>query len=712
MALKGWLDAGKCLLGFHQGDWALEAPNRCVLVQTCERCRAVSQRVEHIWLEWAYAAVEGCELSRKCSRCREAEQRTEHQWGAWAYRQDGSCEQGMECEQCHVLAEETRIEHPWGVWEYSERNRAPLRSCNRCGLRASYFADQAAQQGESSADELDEALDKVQEAISDDKAIEEMIARAERTTAGSQSELREPEPSGNDDSDWQRQGVAMLRQLYQSQIGAGQIASERQLLLTSILAELDDAIGKATPSLADKQIKARRVQDLILRMRDALTNPSRSQPAETPAAGSRLAALAALHKDLHRYVITENSEAILTGEEGKAGMMLMGRLSQSREAIAALPASADPLKLEVESLRQLALDIRNFSLRHHLTLAQPVWPSRTIAQNPNAVFYSGGSQIGELIAPVCQSLGLHRLVPQPHQEPASLRWDQLRESAVAVFDFTSYKRSATLEEASFVAAIAYELGIAFALGRAVVIVATETQDLPFDLDIEPIRLRNGAPDSDALSLALDHALYRLQRGGAGSSVQQSVRYLRGRFGAHSDFHVRLSLDTLDAETVRDPIKTRLLIASTLGFLGAEAPHILLPVWPGDYPDPAAQRCFHVTAFGPAWANNTMKLVKDSCSANTVYVRGDQVLAPDILRSIWDEICHATHVVVDLTGLNANVALELGIAHALGRNVLLISQDQQPERYFRAVAKHRLHRYVLDTSAGAAALKETLHKFLA
>jgi hypothetical protein len=94
-----------------------------------------------------------------------------------------------------------------------------------------------------------------------------------------------------------------------------------------------------------------------------------------------------------------------------------------------------------------------------------------------------------------------------------------------------------------------------------------------------------------------------------------------------------------------------------------------------------------------------------------YIRGDQVLDPDVLRSIWDEICRATHVVVDLTGLNANVALELGIAHTLGRNVLLISQDQQPERYFRAIAKHRIHRYALDSASSVDALRATLEKFL-
>ncbi|HEX7229908.1 MAG TPA: hypothetical protein VF452_05905, partial [Candidatus Binatia bacterium] len=94
-----------------------------------------------------------------------------------------------------------------------------------------------------------------------------------------------------------------------------------------------------------------------------------------------------------------------------------------------------------------------------------------------------------------------------------------------------------------------------------------------------------------------------------------------------------------------------------------------------------------------------------------YIRGDKVLEPDILRSIWDEICRATHIVVDLTGLNANVVLELGIAHTLGRNVLLISKDRQPEKYFRAIAKQRIHPYTLESETAVRDFSSVLRRFL-
>jgi hypothetical protein len=445
-------------------------------------------------------------------------------------------------------------------------------------------------------------------------------------------------------------------------------------------------------------------------MSEALLNPSRAQPLEEPVAGSSRAGLTELHANLHRYVMTETSTRLLTGEEGKALMALMGRLRGSREALANLPTGADSLKVETEVLRPLALEIRNFSLRHHLTLAQPVWPSRAVGQHASSLFYSGGPHVGALVAQVCADRELRCLVPQADREPASLRWDQLRESAVAVFDFTGYKRGASLEEASAIAAVAYELGIALALGRAAVVVATDGQDLPFDLDIEPVCLSNDDSDIVNLSAAFDRALYGLQRGAAGSSVKSSIKYLRDRFAGHPSRHVRMSLETLDDEGMSDPIKARHLITSTFGFLGAEALQILLPAWPGQYPDPSSKRCFHVTAFGPIWANNTRRLVGEACGSQIEYIRGDGVLAPDILRSIWDEICRATHVVVDLTGLNANVVLELGMAHTLGRNVLLMSQDQQVERYFRAIAKHRIHPYVLRGS-DAPEFRATLQRFL-
>ena len=50
-----------------------------------------------------------------------------------------------------------------------------------------------------------------------------------------------------------------------------------------------------------------------------------------------------------------------------------------------------------------------------------------------------------------------------------------------------------------------------------------------------------------------------------------------------------------------------------------------------------------------------------------------------------------------------------MAHALGRNVLLITQDDRPDLYFRSIAKIRMHHYSLEDPAG---LNRVLDAFLA
>jgi hypothetical protein len=108
----------------------------------------------------------------------------------------------------------------------------------------------------------------------------------------------------------------------------------------------------------------------------------------------------------------------------------------------------------------------------------------------------------------------------------------------------------------------------------------------------------------------------------------------------------------------------------------------------------------------------MKIAEQACNAakpRVKYLRGDQVLESDIIRSIWDNLCQASHVLVDLTGLNANVALELGITHTLGRRTLIVTQDSAVEKYFPAIGKTRMHRYSLSGEPG---LNSLLDRFLA
>jgi len=67
--------------------------------------------------------------------------------------------------------------------------------------------------------------------------------------------------------------------------------------------------------------------------------------------------------------------------------------------------------------------------------------------------------------------------------------------------------------------------------------------------------------------------------------------------------------------------------------------------------------------------------------------------------------------VDITDFNANVALELGIAHALGRRTLIVAQRGNTlDRLFPSISKLRVHDYSLQDLDGT--LGRTIGRFLA
>jgi len=92
-----------------------------------------------------------------------------------------------------------------------------------------------------------------------------------------------------------------------------------------------------------------------------------------------------------------------------------------------------------------------------------------------------------------------------------------------------------------------------------------------------------------------------------------------------------------------------------------------------------------------------------------YRRGDETGDPNVIRSIWQEICRATDVVVDLTGLNLNVCLELALCQTLGRRTLLVARSDSGtiNRLFPEIAKLQVHPYQTCLS-----LERTVEQFLA
>jgi hypothetical protein len=161
-----------------------------------------------------------------------------------------------------------------------------------------------------------------------------------------------------------------------------------------------------------------------------------------------------------------------------------------------------------------------------------------------------------------------------------------------------------------------------------------------------------------------------------------------------DIYVDQTLRVLsEIRKAPDPLALSRTLVKLTDYLKDGQTMVIQPWWSPVYPDRNASRLFHVMPFRPKWADQITAIASKACgTAHISYVRGDQVSEPNVIRSIWEEICKASHVLVDLTGFNANVALELGMAHTLGKNVLMVGQGDTVDHLFPSVQKMRLETY--------------------
>ena len=81
-------------------------------------------------------------------------------------------------------------------------------------------------------------------------------------------------------------------------------------------------------------------------------------------------------------------------------------------------------------------------------------------------------------------------------------------------------------------------------------------------------------------------------------------------------------------------------------------------------------------FDSAFDNVYKTLQQTANSLNIACIRADDIWENDaVIQDVVSLICNAKIVVCDCTGRNANVFYEIGIAHALGKDVILITQSK-------------------------------------
>ena len=87
-------------------------------------------------------------------------------------------------------------------------------------------------------------------------------------------------------------------------------------------------------------------------------------------------------------------------------------------------------------------------------------------------------------------------------------------------------------------------------------------------------------------------------------------------------------------------------------------------------------CFYLCPFSEPfntiYKDHIVKVVKDS---GLTIERADEIFGTEpIIEDIWEGINSAQIIIADVTGRNPNVMYEIGIAHTVGKPVVIITQD--------------------------------------
>lgn len=123
--------------------------------------------------------------------------------------------------------------------------------------------------------------------------------------------------------------------------------------------------------------------------------------------------------------------------------------------------------------------------------------------------------------------------------------------------------------------------------------------------------------------------------------------------------------------------------------------------------PEARLCFVIMPFTDELTRIYERIIKPTVESHgLVCIRADDIRTNKaIIHNIWKSICEARLVVADLTLGNANVFYELGIAHTVGKETILISQREERRRPFDVL--HLRTIIYEDTALGGDYLRSEL-----
>lgn len=118
------------------------------------------------------------------------------------------------------------------------------------------------------------------------------------------------------------------------------------------------------------------------------------------------------------------------------------------------------------------------------------------------------------------------------------------------------------------------------------------------------------------------------------------------------------------------------------------------------------KCCVLMPFTAEWSERTWdRIIRPTLTGmGLTAVRADDLFGHDVMEDIWEMINTSEFVIADITDRNANVFYELGIAHTLGKKVILTTQTTSDIPFDLNRYRHIVYR---DNVDGADYLRKTL-----
>ncbi len=442
---------------------------------------------------------------------------------------------------------------------------------------------------------------------------------------------------------------------------SGEIAPERGETLRRALEQFQAIVEQPANTPEELSAQSIRMHEYISRVRAIASDPK--------SAFSRVEA----------FLYDQKNRPSLGELEHQTLMDFLLECGHIKFAMSKATTDQERWELKRNRIRPLVYGVRQVALRHHVMLAEPFWGWAPVNADSTRVFFAGAPGLRQTLSGLCGERGLELAHAVSGWGAGQSRWNLMRSCGLAVFDLRSEARAEW-------PSVCHALGIALALSVQSMIVADPDGSLPFDIDVAtPV-------DEDNLADGFDAALLALPQTEGRSALEDTVREALAR-SPHDDVTTRLLKQSLSAGNIADALQVEKSLAMLAERNGGGKWALLHPVWPGSYPSALDRRCFHIMPFAREF-NSVRDRVREACkSAGVDYSRADEQSNPNVIRSIWDEVCRATHVVVDLTGVNPNVCLELALAQAIGRPSLIVAHnDGTIDRLFPEIAKLQIKTY--------------------